>query len=780
MKPRWFSPLTLLFLCFFVSSCLFAYVRFPVRMGVVTASVLALTLLVTPLSERLPRLCDPSLRQNVLFILAGLTAAGLLSFVSWDLAVPYLESRAGRTEEAVIRISDCEYSAVYASRYRAEVMESACLPKGAGIVLNTELSGLTPGTLVSGEVTYGLLSELDSDFFDARRTYFPERIFLSAEGTLSVTGTKTDRSPAALFAALNSKMSSSFLALAGRDAGGFASALLLGNRDFLSASLSRDFRRLGLSHLLVVSGAHFSLLVASLASLMRRTKLHRKKRALISLAVIVFFMLLTGGSPSVVRAGIMHILIQLSVLFSRKPQSIHSFALSGTLLILWNPFSAVSCGLQLSYAATFACLVWIGYRGAFFRFLRLKTGYFRGRNRLTKLLSAPIETLMITGIVTLGTLPLIWLYFGEVPLLSLPANILFFPLITLYLRLCWIFVILLPLRVFSVPLALVLNAGYRAVSLLAGFVSRVPGALLSVNYPFAPFLLLPAAVCFLVLPFAGKKTGRRAAAVSAACIVLFFSAAGISRIASRKNVDFIHVTVKKNEGFLLCAENRILLCDMSDGSSGAVGKLRSEMKDLRACEIDTVLLTHYHNKHSQMLGRLFDRQIVRTVWLPEPGTEDEKRIARSLTELCAERGVETVFLPADIPADFCGVPVTVYERTLLKRSTHPISAVSVSAPSAEIFFASSSFNEGGLTERAEASDVVILGGHSPVYKKTFALSFRKEPKILALCADALAHADADWIASFGTLYPDCVLIALEEGNPLRLSDRKNGGETGIQ
>ena len=66
------------------------------------------------------------------------------------------------------------------------------------------------------------------------------------------------------------------------------------------------------------------------------------------------------------RAGIMHLLMQIALLVSKKPNSFHSFALSGSLLLLFNPFGAVNVGLQLSFAATFACLLWLRGRGRIF------------------------------------------------------------------------------------------------------------------------------------------------------------------------------------------------------------------------------------------------------------------------------------------------------------------------------------------------------------------------------------------------------------------------------
>ena len=102
---------------------------------------------------------------------------------------------------------------------------------------------------------------------------------------------------------------------------------------------------------------------------------------------------------------------------------------------------------------------------------------------------------------------------------------------------------------------------------------------------------------------------------------------------------------------------------MSDGSSSFLSRMTAEMDDLHAAEIEAILLTHYHSKHSQQLGRVFQREIVRSDWLPAAQNEEEDLILRSLVSLAEENGVAPVLLPADGSAEFCGIPLTVHPRT---------------------------------------------------------------------------------------------------------------------
>ena len=196
------------------------------------------------------------------------------------------------------------------------------------------------------------------------------------------------------------------------------------------------------------------------------------------------------------------------------------------------------------------------------------------------------------------------------------------------------------------------------------------------------------------------------------------------------------------------------------------------MDDCHACEIDAVVLTHYHSRHSQLLGRLFSREIVRSLWLPEPQTDAEGDAVRTLTGLCAENGVEVRMLAPGEDADFHGVSVRIPERTYLSRSSHPVSGAAVELPSGTLVFASCSFSESeSLLREAEGADILILGNHSPVYKKTFALSPREGTKAVALCADAEDHADPGWLGALEE-DPACRVVRLGETSVFILRDRR--------
>ena len=362
---------------------------------------------------------------------------------------------------------------------------------------------------------------------------------------------------------------------------------------------------------------------------------------------------------------------------------------------------------------------------------------------------------------------LIWLYFGEVSLFSIPANLIFTPLISLLMLFTAAYLILYPLYLLILPMAAVLSGFCALLGNLAELLARPDWVMIPVNYRFSVFFLLPMTAMFLLIPFVRRRMKVRLAVSSLLIGVLFFSVMGIIGAADRTYLSFSYLSDRKNDGFVLKSAGRILLCESSDASFGFSALLTDEMAELHACEIDTLLLTHYHNKHVQLVNRLSEREILRNLVLPEPTDERETDIYRSLCENAALHRVSVTTLEPGGTFDFCGVTVTLFERVYLSRSTHPVTAVSLKLSDDRLTMVSSSFNQSvpEITSALEASEYLIFGGHSPVYKKTFGLSFSKKPKAMVVHSDAYSFMDEEL-----KLLADSISTPA----PFRLRVRRNG------
>lgn len=141
-------------------------------------------------------------------------------------------------------------------------------------------------------------------------------------------------------------------------------ALLLGDRSLLRPAIVEAFGRLGLSHLLAISGLHLALLASlgfwlflRLFSLSLRLLLAgwaEKAAALATFPLVLGYTLLSGAAISTLRALAMISVFFASLLWARKPSIGTSLSLAAFLLLLYDPTSLFSASFQLSFAA-----VWI-------------------------------------------------------------------------------------------------------------------------------------------------------------------------------------------------------------------------------------------------------------------------------------------------------------------------------------------------------------------------------------------------------------------------------------
>lgn len=128
-----------------------------------------------------------------------------------------------------------------------------------------------------------------------------------------------------------------------------AIGLLLGIRDNISEDVQDDFRNANLTHMLAISGAHFSYVILIVSFICKKLK-NKRFQQFILIGAIIFFMNLTGNTPSVVRAGIMSILLILSSILKRQNDIYTNISTSLLIQIINSPYVIFDVGLILSYS----------------------------------------------------------------------------------------------------------------------------------------------------------------------------------------------------------------------------------------------------------------------------------------------------------------------------------------------------------------------------------------------------------------------------------------------
>lgn len=155
---------------------------------------------------------------------------------------------------------------------------------------------------------------------------------------------------------LQQKLSESLRREMHRDTGGVLAAMTVGDRSGLSAQLRSAYRGAGLSHVLVVSGMHVSILCGDILSFLipyewEQSYRSRKRRALFRSLLAFLLMGVTGFTPSVCRAAVAVWVSALGVWVYGAPDTLTSLAVAGIAMTAGNSYAACDIGFELSFAA---------------------------------------------------------------------------------------------------------------------------------------------------------------------------------------------------------------------------------------------------------------------------------------------------------------------------------------------------------------------------------------------------------------------------------------------
>jgi competence protein ComEC len=136
-------------------------------------------------------------------------------------------------------------------------------------------------------------------------------------------------------------------------------ALLVGYDDEIDKDVMQSFSHSGTLHILSVSGMHTGLLYGLIITIFLFFDKHdryKKTKCLVVILSLILFVVITGFSPSVLRAALMLSLVIVGKTFYRQGNSYNTLLVSAFVLLLFNPYLIVDAGFLLSYFAVFGIM----------------------------------------------------------------------------------------------------------------------------------------------------------------------------------------------------------------------------------------------------------------------------------------------------------------------------------------------------------------------------------------------------------------------------------------
>ncbi|MBR6164630.1 MAG: ComEC/Rec2 family competence protein [Clostridia bacterium] len=402
-------------------------------------------------------------------------------------------------------------------------------------------------------------------------------------------------------ASIRHRLTQALVRTLGEEAGGYASALLLGNRSLIPSEDRAAFARLGIAHLLSVSGFHTGILVMLLSALFRMLRLRPSVRLVLCGFILLLYCGLCGMNQPVLRASFLLMLSLGGKLLNRPRVGLHLLCAVLFAMLLLSPVQLTGVSFQLSFGAFFGIVMIMPFLD--------RLNPFSGKIPRRLWSSAA----MILAAQAGTFLPVLY-HYQKLPLLSFLVNLPATAAATALILLDWIILILLPVPFLSgllaVPAAAAASLFVRGVKAL----SDLPGVTLWIHSPTWLTVLGMLPVFYALSGLFRPSRLRRGLCLFGGMACVVFSLLPLPHTST----EYIQFSVGNADAAVLWDRDSVYVMDTGTEDGVLSGFLRRNR-----LTPDAVILTHLHTDHAGGLQSLLDDEIpIRLLYLPA-GAEDQ-------------------------------------------------------------------------------------------------------------------------------------------------------------
>ncbi len=211
---------------------------------------------------------------------------------------------------------------------------------------------------------------------------------------------------------------------------GILEAMLFGEKSELSGDIKELYQAAGISHVLVISGLHISLLALAVAGILRRLGFPMPVWVMLSVGVLAGYGILIGQPTTAVRALLMFFVLQGARLLGRSYDLLSALAFAGILMLLDNPDLILDGGCRLSFCAVIGVGWYVSEKNKIFRSIGEKEKRKnRGKGGKGSSAGAILENIRAGWYLWLFTLPVMLDTFYQVSVVGILWNLVAIPLL---------------------------------------------------------------------------------------------------------------------------------------------------------------------------------------------------------------------------------------------------------------------------------------------------------------------------------------------------------------
>ena len=383
--------------------------------------------------------------------------------------------------------------------------------------------------------------------------------------------------------------------------------------------LKNSFKNSGLLHILAASGMNVALIYGIWFFILRKLKVPFNLSVLSGIFIIIFYTLMTGLGPSVIRAAIMLIFILVGKLIDRDAHSISLLAFVALLMLIYNPTYINDVGFQLSFIVTLGLLL-------------MTPIVFEKTKFLPNWLSGAV---FVPVIAQLWVAPIQMYYFNSFSSYSVLANILTLPFLTIVSFGGFISAVLALIKPIALKVCyifdLILNPALTAIVRISDFFCHLPNSLIQMPQP--DILQIFCYYGLITLLILRLKFGRNNKIMIISSVLSLFLICSFIKLPDQK-FETIAFNVQNADAFLIkTPKEKYFLIDSGkipykSGKSQAQMIILEYLKDKGIKDIEGLIITHFDSDHAGGAVDLIKNLNIKNIYVNS--INDESRLAQEI------------------------------------------------------------------------------------------------------------------------------------------------------
>lgn len=385
-------------------------------------------------------------------------------------------------------------------------------------------------------------------------------------------------------------------------------AILLGDKDKLSEDIQESFKTSNLSHMLAVSGAHVSYIILGLTYVLQNSIIGKKNGKIVRIIFLLAFMAITNFTPSVTRACIMAILTLFSSIIYRKSDVYTNISVAALITLIFNPYSLLDLGFQLSYGGTIGIIIFIK------RIQEKKSN--------SKVINYIKQMALVSIYANIIIIPIMMYHFNTVSFTFIISNIMASPILGIIVITGFLFIIAsITVKPLTRLIAIFIKPILSILIKISQICSKLPFSNILV---VTPYMFNVISYYAIILYCIKSKKNNKCKIIICLLIVLILINFIIYIFPQKLRIFFIDVG-QGDSTLIITPDKKTVLIDGGGSDSFDVGEkvLLPYLLDRRILKIDYVLISHFDTDHCGGILTIMEKVKVKNIIISEQAEHSE-------------------------------------------------------------------------------------------------------------------------------------------------------------